>query len=122
MSNSQASHLSYFPVPPTRPPPPPPPKDGRCPAPGDGAGICVQECDHDDMCPGERKCCSNGCGTTCMDPLPEYPPLFALQLRTLAQKQGSHSAIHWITQMLLENGNHVLLSAFIPLIVEVLPG
>ena len=57
-----------------------------------------------------------------MDPLPEYPPLFAVQLRTMAQKQGSYAAIRWITTMLLQNGNADLLSAFIPMLIEVLPG
>ena len=40
--------------------------DGECPALRDGeAGICVEECEGDQDCRREEKCCSNGCGHTC---------------------------------------------------------
>ena len=47
----------------------PNPKAGSCPAvpPGLG-GYCVQECSSDYDCVGDRKCCSNGCGMTCVMP------------------------------------------------------
>ena len=49
-----------------------PDKLGRCPTPPpDTAGICVQECEDDTVCPGDHKCCSNGCGQTCTSPEPD---------------------------------------------------
>ncbi|CAH1799634.1 unnamed protein product [Owenia fusiformis] len=43
---------------------------GRCPSVPRGiSGICVEECSEDDDCPGEQKCCSNGCGHVCRDPV-----------------------------------------------------
>ena len=49
-------------------------KPGTCPE-TDG-GICVLECESDDFCPGEEKCCYNGCGHTCQRPeKPECPEL-----------------------------------------------
>jgi WAP-type (Whey Acidic Protein) 'four-disulfide core' len=43
-------------------------KPGFCPPPT-GAGICVELCESDDSCPGAQKCCSNGCGHTCQNPI-----------------------------------------------------
>ncbi|XP_052276110.1 eppin-like [Dreissena polymorpha] len=44
-------------------------KAGECPAVDDDtAGICVEECRADGDCDGAEKCCSNGCGKTCMRP------------------------------------------------------
>ena len=44
-------------------------KPGTCPNVPEGvAGGCVEECSSDDSCPGEEKCCSNGCGHTCRIP------------------------------------------------------
>ena len=62
------------------------PKLGECPIVEPSSfGICVQECDNDNGCSGEKKCCSNGCGNTCMDPLlPEGIYLLCLvDLKTL---------------------------------------
>ena len=40
--------------------------EGECPAlRDDEAGICVEECEGDQDCRREEKCCSNGCGHTC---------------------------------------------------------
>ena len=39
-------------------------KPGKCPPPG--IGICVKLCKGDGTCPGEMKCCFNGCGHQCM--------------------------------------------------------
>ena len=36
---------------------------------GDVAGTCTEECQHDQDCHGEGKCCSNGCGHVCMTPI-----------------------------------------------------
>jgi len=43
-------------------------KSGLCPTP-QGYGICVEMCNSDAVCPGEMKCCSNGCGLTCQAPV-----------------------------------------------------
>ena len=37
---------------------------------GDVAGTCAEECQRDQDCHGEGKCCSNGCGHVCMTPIP----------------------------------------------------
>lgn len=45
-------------------------KPGECPDVPEGTvGICVQECDSDSGCPDNKKCCSNGCGNVCTDPV-----------------------------------------------------
>ncbi|XP_033109473.1 fibrillin-1-like isoform X4 [Anneissia japonica] len=45
-------------------------KEGSCPVvSGDTVGICVQMCDADSDCDGTKKCCSNGCGHACMEPV-----------------------------------------------------
>jgi hypothetical protein len=41
-------------------------KPGNCPDPG--FGLCVITCQGDDSCPGNNKCCFNGCGYTCSSP------------------------------------------------------
>uniref|UniRef100_S4RCB5 WAP domain-containing protein n=1 Tax=Petromyzon marinus TaxID=7757 RepID=S4RCB5_PETMA len=50
-------------------------KPGSCPKQRPGTiGICVNLCKDDDSCTGEQKCCSNGCGRTCMEPVrPDKP-------------------------------------------------
>ncbi|OWF47351.1 Anosmin-1 [Mizuhopecten yessoensis] len=42
-------------------------KDGECPKSGD-AGICVMNCSSDFECEGQKKCCFNNCGYTCVMP------------------------------------------------------
>ncbi|KAG6450122.1 hypothetical protein O3G_MSEX006406 [Manduca sexta] len=44
-------------------------KAGRCPQvrPGSG-GACASLCTSDNSCPGPQKCCSNGCGRSCITP------------------------------------------------------
>ncbi|XP_033634885.1 uncharacterized protein LOC117296122 isoform X1 [Asterias rubens] len=66
------------------------PKLGECPIvePSSGFGICVQECDNDNGCSGEKKCCSNGCGNTCMDPLlPEVKGCKAIREEVLSSRR-----------------------------------
>ena len=55
------------------------PKPGTCPAAEGGFGTCVQECQHDIDCDGTQKCCSNGCGHTCVDAMPGNIVLFNLR-------------------------------------------
>ncbi|XP_006821660.1 uncharacterized protein LOC100371432 [Saccoglossus kowalevskii] len=46
-------------------------KSGECPniSPyGWNSGVCVSHCTLDIDCPGDNKCCSNGCGAMCMPP------------------------------------------------------
>ncbi|XP_054837312.1 WAP four-disulfide core domain protein 3-like isoform X2 [Eublepharis macularius] len=45
-----------------------PDKPGRCPTP-EGPGTCVHGCSSDYSCDGIQKCCSNGCGQVCIDPV-----------------------------------------------------
>ncbi|KAL8613702.1 hypothetical protein ACOMHN_029794 [Nucella lapillus] len=45
-------------------------KPGQCPKP-QGAGICISLCESDQDCKGNNKCCSNGCGQICKNPVPE---------------------------------------------------
>ena len=43
---------------------------GMCPrVDGDVVGTCVDECVHDMDCGGTSKCCSNGCGHVCSEPI-----------------------------------------------------
>ncbi|XP_035703436.1 papilin isoform X2 [Folsomia candida] len=52
-------------------------KNGECPSLWNGgsrAGICAQECGSDADCMADLKCCSNGCGTSCMVPQSEVSP------------------------------------------------
>ncbi|XP_060588225.1 uncharacterized protein DDB_G0274171-like [Ruditapes philippinarum] len=44
------------------------PKPGRCPRRRNEAGICAFLCTDDSNCPGNQKCCSVGCGSSCMRP------------------------------------------------------
>ncbi|KAK3601371.1 hypothetical protein CHS0354_037685 [Potamilus streckersoni] len=44
-------------------------KRGTCPRPG--YGICADLCSSDRDCPRREKCCYNGCGHDCMDPVSE---------------------------------------------------
>ncbi|CAH6775817.1 Wfdc17 [Phodopus roborovskii] len=45
-------------------------KSGACPELlPNTAGICVEGCSGDEMCPGKMKCCSNGCGHVCKSPI-----------------------------------------------------
>ncbi len=45
-------------------------KPGECPTLPPGAiGICIELCASDADCPDDDKCCSNGCGHVCDDPV-----------------------------------------------------
>ncbi|XP_078468569.1 WAP four-disulfide core domain protein 8-like [Lampetra planeri] len=49
-------------------------KLGSCPTPPpDAVGTCDEACKDDESCPGEQKCCSNGCGHGCVEPLALHP-------------------------------------------------
>lgn len=45
---------------------------GRCPTVSNSTR-CEQECLTDADCSNDRKCCDNGCGTSCLDPASEEP-------------------------------------------------
>ncbi|KAK3605484.1 hypothetical protein CHS0354_001472 [Potamilus streckersoni] len=47
-------------------------KRGSCPQ-SRGSGICVELCSSDIDCSGNQKCCSNGCGHTCQNPVDVEP-------------------------------------------------
>nr|XP_006822461.1 PREDICTED: neurogenic locus notch homolog protein 1-like [Saccoglossus kowalevskii] len=65
-------------------------KDGECPARKPGEfGACVEACTYDHDCPGTSKCCSNGCGLSCVEIETEteeldQPPCHA-ELRAIQQ-------------------------------------
>ena len=42
-------------------------KDGLCPR-ASPYGPCVTTCGSDEDCDGSKKCCSNGCGSWCLEP------------------------------------------------------
>lgn len=43
---------------------------GNCPEIAkDQAGTCVEQCSAMKKCPEGKKCCSNGCGHTCVEPV-----------------------------------------------------
>ncbi|KFO22358.1 Extracellular peptidase inhibitor [Fukomys damarensis] len=45
-------------------------KPGDCPeVPRGQFGICAEACSGDQSCPGEQKCCRNGCGHVCKSPV-----------------------------------------------------
>ncbi|CAD5121248.1 DgyrCDS9780 [Dimorphilus gyrociliatus] len=44
-------------------------KEGKCPDHWNLPASCRAECKRDDDCDGDFKCCSNGCGRLCVDPL-----------------------------------------------------
>ncbi|XP_028835883.1 anosmin-1a isoform X2 [Denticeps clupeoides] len=46
-------------------------KQGDCPSPEKASGFaaaCVESCEEDGDCSGQKKCCPNGCGHTCQPP------------------------------------------------------
>ncbi|XP_072940017.1 WAP four-disulfide core domain protein 18-like [Epargyreus clarus] len=47
-------------------------RPGSCPIPK-GAGTCDERCSGDSSCPQPQKCCSNGCGHHCMQPIYNFP-------------------------------------------------
>ena len=44
-------------------------KVGECPSVRNDTGICLQNCTYDKECAGNQKCCSNGCGHMCVEPV-----------------------------------------------------
>uniref|UniRef100_UPI00398F0646 WAP four-disulfide core domain protein 3 isoform X1 n=1 Tax=Pristiophorus japonicus TaxID=55135 RepID=UPI00398F0646 len=46
-------------------------KPGMCPK--TPIGVCAELCTADRDCPGDEKCCSNGCGHECTSPLKDKP-------------------------------------------------
>ncbi len=44
------------------------PKPGMCPTSDELFGACVEMCMEDSDCEDNLKCCSNGCGHTCVPP------------------------------------------------------
>ncbi|XP_071114755.1 PE-PGRS family protein PE_PGRS5-like [Haliotis cracherodii] len=47
-------------------------KSGECPR-SFQQSPCINACNNDSSCAGLQKCCSNGCGTTCADPVASAP-------------------------------------------------
>ncbi|XP_014662534.1 PREDICTED: anosmin-1-like isoform X2 [Priapulus caudatus] len=75
-------------------------KPGRCPAISEVTGFaaaCVKSCNKDGDCDSSRKCCENGCGRTCQDPvgqlegLPDIPE----NLTVMERKIGTSFQLDW---------------------------
>ncbi|XP_041368506.1 neurogenic locus notch homolog protein 2-like [Gigantopelta aegis] len=49
-------------------------KNGSCPNVTGIVGTCVSRCQTDNNCTGNMKCCSNGCGHVCMQPVVKHDP------------------------------------------------
>jgi hypothetical protein len=47
-------------------------KVGECPSVRNDTGICLQNCTYDKECAGNQKCCSNGCGHMCVEPVSKF--------------------------------------------------
>ncbi len=45
-------------------------RPGVCPSTNGAIGSCVEACEEDGDCEFGQKCCSNGCGHVCVEPLP----------------------------------------------------
>ncbi|GCC19118.1 hypothetical protein chiPu_0022177, partial [Chiloscyllium punctatum] len=43
-------------------------KPGSCPQKSVGVRLCGEMCIVDSDCPGNQKCCGNGCGHSCVTP------------------------------------------------------
>ncbi|XP_035692457.1 anosmin-1-like [Branchiostoma floridae] len=79
-------------------------KQGDCPAPEDAQGFaaaCVESCSADQDCKGALKCCPNGCGHTCQEPLNRHtgtPPRFAERPVAIETKKGQSIVVEWSSQ------------------------
>lgn len=47
-------------------------KEGKCPNYWLLPSSCREECKEDEDCSGNLKCCSNGCGRLCSEPLTNH--------------------------------------------------
>lgn len=52
-------------------------KDGVC-SKAVAFGPCVVTCGADEDCDGSKKCCSNGCGSWCVEPSKEQMSFFSI--------------------------------------------
>ncbi|KAJ8308387.1 hypothetical protein KUTeg_013261 [Tegillarca granosa] len=71
-------------------------KAGQCPPLRQGqAGTCAEDCRGDADCAGSQKCCSNGCGHSCMDPASSV--VVTANICTLKNDRGpcSNYTIKW---------------------------
>lgn len=67
-------------------------KVGSCPVVSNSTR-CEEECRDDADCPDERKCCNNGCGTSCLEPHQEQPEPTPAPYVTLPPYGGEPAAI-----------------------------
>ncbi|XP_030838142.1 anosmin-1 isoform X2 [Strongylocentrotus purpuratus] len=75
-------------------------KIGVCPSTFGGfAEACVNECEDDQGCNGEKKCCDNGCGRTCQVPnirKKDYPSRVERRWATITENEDGDSAtVRW---------------------------
>ncbi|KAK7075724.1 hypothetical protein SK128_022420, partial [Halocaridina rubra] len=48
-------------------------KEGECPSVSGRTSQCENDCENDAGCPGDQKCCYNGCGNSCLPPAQVEP-------------------------------------------------
>ncbi|XP_044525458.1 anosmin-1-like [Gracilinanus agilis] len=75
-------------------------KQGDCPPAARASGFaaaCVQGCEGDRECPGNRKCCFNACGHTCQVPdnINRGVPLRPRKSLTILERSGGTVRVSW---------------------------
>ncbi|XP_056664455.1 anosmin-1-like [Monodelphis domestica] len=75
-------------------------KQGDCPPAARASGFaaaCVQSCEGDRECPGNRKCCFNACGHTCQIPdnINRGVPLRPRKSLTILERSGGTVQVSW---------------------------
>ncbi|XP_022095189.1 anosmin-1-like isoform X2 [Acanthaster planci] len=76
-------------------------KRGNCPLPEDISGFgkaCAETCSNDSQCNGIQKCCYNGCGHTCLEPIinrGELPPKPRNSPTVTENDDGQSVTIRW---------------------------
>eukprot|EP01006_Ploeotia_vitrea_P036089 TRINITY_DN65970_c0_g1_i1.p1 TRINITY_DN65970_c0_g1~~TRINITY_DN65970_c0_g1_i1.p1 ORF type:complete len:983 (+),score=199.28 TRINITY_DN65970_c0_g1_i1:309-2951(+) len=81
---------------------------GGCPPVSpDVFGICVEQCSADEECNDGQRCCSNGCGHTCQNPIPVDPDMPFDEAQIWAQAEAFGFPKEEVIYMILEGGMSV---------------
>ncbi|XP_069009297.1 anosmin-1b isoform X2 [Embiotoca jacksoni] len=78
-------------------------RQGDCPPPQRATGFaaaCVESCSSDQHCPSPRKCCANGCGSTCQAPANLYKgvPLKPRRDMSFVEDSEGHVKLVWVSK------------------------
>lgn len=65
-------------------------KEGQCPVLTPSETDCDEECTNDAQCTFDLKCCANGCGTVCVEPV-KPPPEVPAELVTSGPYQPAYT-------------------------------